>query len=172
MTAEERTIQRDRMRFIKNSLSSNLAILGILFDVFYFVSIYKSDVNTYYYNILIGASIVYNLVFMLAVFLSSEGVKNYRRNYSYLLAAIGALQIVRIFIIPVRAHAAATLVTVHSGTGLSHCLRGLPFGGGGGEFHPLRRAGGTSEVSGDPGCIRRQGHGDTEFAAYRQDIRQ
>lgn len=100
MTAEERTIQRDRMRFIKNSLSSNLAILGILFNVFYFVSIYKSDVDTYYYNILIGASIVYNLVFMLAVFLSSEGVKNYKRNYSYLLAAIGALQIGRIFIIP------------------------------------------------------------------------
>lgn len=110
MTAEERTIQRDRMRFIKNSLSSNLAILGILFDVFYFVSIYKSDVDTYYYNILIGASIVYNLVFMLAVFLSSEGVKNYKKNYSYLLAAIGALQIVRIFIIPMRAHAATTLV--------------------------------------------------------------
>ena len=110
MTAEERTIQRDRMRFIKNSLSSNLAILGILFDVFYFVSIYKSDVDTYYYNILIGASIVYNLVFMLAVFLSSEGVKNYKKNYSYLLAVIGALQIVRIFIIPMRAHAATTLV--------------------------------------------------------------
>lgn len=110
MTAEERTIQRDRMRFIKNSLSSNLAILGILFDVFYFVSIYKSDVDTYYYNILIGASIVYNLVFMLAVFLSSEGVKNYKKNYSYLLAVIGVLQIVRIFIIPMRAHAATTLV--------------------------------------------------------------
>lgn len=110
MTAEERTIQRDRMRFIKNSLSSNLAILGILFDVFYFVSIYKSDVDTYYYNILIGASIVYNLVFMLAVFLSSEGVKNYKKNYSYLLAAIGVLQIVRIFIIPMRAHAATTMV--------------------------------------------------------------
>lgn len=110
MTAEDRTIQRDRMRFIKNSLSSNLAILGILFDVFYFVSIYKSDVDTYYYNILIGASIVYNLVFMLAVFLASEGVKNYKKNYSYLLAAIGALQIARIFIIPMRAHAATTLV--------------------------------------------------------------
>lgn len=110
MTAEERTIQRDRMRFIKNSLSSNLAILGILFNVFYFVSIYKSDVDTYYYNILIGASIVYNLVFMLAVFLSSEGVKNYKRNYSYLLAVIGALQIGRIFIIPMGAHTATTLV--------------------------------------------------------------
>ena len=110
MTAEERTIQRDRMRFIKNSLSSNLAILGILFDVFYFVSLYKSDVDTYYYNILIGASIVYNLIFMLAVFLSSEGVKNYKKNYSYLLAAIGAAQIVRIFIIPMQAHSATTLV--------------------------------------------------------------
>lgn len=110
MTAEERTIQRDRMRFIKNSLSSNLAILGILFDVFYFVSIYKSDVGTWYYNILIGASIVYNLMFMLAVFLSSEGVKNYKKPYSYLLAAIGVLQIVRISIIPSKAHAAETII--------------------------------------------------------------
>lgn len=114
MTAEERTIQRDRMRFIKNSLCSNLAILGILFDVFYFVSIYKSDVDTYYYNYLIGISIVYNLVFMLAVFLSSEGVKNYKKNYSYLLAAIGVGQIVRIFIIPMRAHAATTTVNGES----------------------------------------------------------
>ena len=104
MTAEDRAIQRDRMRFIKNSLSSNLAILGILFDVFYFVSIYKSDVDTYYYNYIIGISIVYNLIFMLAVFLSSEGVKNYKKGYSYLLAVIGAIQIVRIFIIPMQAH--------------------------------------------------------------------
>lgn len=110
MTAEDRTIQRDRMRFIKNSLSSNLAILGILFDVFYFVSIYKSDVGTWYYTMLIGASIVYNLVFMLAVFLSSEGVKNYKRGYSFLLAALGAVQFVRIFIIPARAHAAEVVV--------------------------------------------------------------
>ena len=107
---EERTIKRDRMRFIKNSLASNLAILGILFDVFYFVSIYKSDVDTWYYTILIGGSIVYNLMFMLAVFLSSEGVKNYKKNYSYLLAVIGVLQIVRIFIIPTQAHNATTLI--------------------------------------------------------------
>ena len=110
MTAEDRTIQRDRMRFIKNSLSSNLAILGILFDVFYFVSIYKSDVGAWYYTMLIGASIVYNLVFMLAVFLSSEGVKNYKQGYSYLLIALGVVQIVRIFIIPMRAHSAEAVV--------------------------------------------------------------
>ena len=110
MTGEERTIQRDRMRFIKNSLSANLALLGIIFDVFYFVSIYQSDVDVYYYNILIGASIVYNLVFMLAVFLSSEGVKNYKKNYSYVLAVVGVLQFVRIFIIPTRAHSATILI--------------------------------------------------------------
>lgn len=110
MTAEDRAIQRDRMRFIKNSLSANLALLGILFNVFYFISICKSDVGTWYYTILIGASIVYNLVFMLAVFLSSEGVKNYKQGYSYLLAALGVFQIVRIFIIPDRAHAAETLI--------------------------------------------------------------
>ena len=114
MTAEERSIQRDRMRFIKNTLSSNLAILGILFDVFYFVSLYQSDVDTYYYNYLIGISIVYNLIFMLAVFLSSEGVKNYKRGYSYLLAVIGVIQIVRIFIIPVPAHSATTIVNGES----------------------------------------------------------
>ena len=107
---DERTIQRDRMRFIKNSLSSNLAILGILFNVFYFVSLYQSDVGTYYYNIQIGASIVYNLIFMLAVFLSSEGVKNYKKGYSYALALIGIMQIVRIFNIPMQAHSATTLI--------------------------------------------------------------
>ena len=114
MTMEERTVKRDRMRYIKNSLAANLAILGILFDVFYFVKIYQSDVGTYYYTILIGASIVYNLVFLLAVFLASEGVKNYKAGYTWLLAAIGIGQIVRIFIIPARAHAATTLVNGES----------------------------------------------------------
>ena len=110
MITEERAIQRDRMRFVKNSLSGNLAILGILFDVLYFVKIYQSDVGTYYYNILIGISIVYNLVFLLAVFLSSEGVKKYKAGYGWLLSVIGIGQIVRIFILPMRAHTATTLV--------------------------------------------------------------
>ena len=110
MTTEERTIQRDRMRFIRNSTSANLCYLGILFNVFYFVNLYQSDVGTYYYEIFIGAYIVYNLLFLLIVFLASEAVKNYAQNYSYLLAVIGIMQIVRIFYIPMRAHAATTMV--------------------------------------------------------------
>jgi len=107
---EERSIKRDRMRYIKNSTSSNLCYLAILLDVFYFVSICKSDVGTYYYTILIGAVIIYNLAFMLAAFLASEGVKNYRKNYSYLLFALGIGQFIRIFIIPMRAHSVTTVV--------------------------------------------------------------
>lgn len=105
MTNEEILIKKDRMRFIKNKLPANLAILAIVFDVFYFVSIYQSDVRDYYYTITIGASIVYNLVFMLAAFLSSEGIKNYKESYSILLTALGIGQIVRIFILPMQAHA-------------------------------------------------------------------
>lgn len=106
MTNEDRMIRKDRMRFIKNKLSANLAILAILFDVFYFVSIYQSDVGDYYYSILIGGSILYNLVFMLAAFLASEGIKNYKGGYAWLLGALGIGQIVRIFILPAQAHAA------------------------------------------------------------------
>ncbi len=107
---EEQFIKRDRMRFTKNTLSSSLAFLGILFNVFYFVSIYKSDVGTYYYNILTGASVLSNLLFMLVVFLSSEGVKNYKTAYAYVLLAVGALQILRIFILPLRAHSAVITI--------------------------------------------------------------
>lgn len=110
MKDDELFLKRDRMRFIKNSQASSLCYLGILFNVFYFVNIYKSDVGSYYYNYLIGISIVYNLVFMLAVFLSSEGVKNYQAGYAWVLIATGIGQIIRIFIIPMRAHATETIV--------------------------------------------------------------
>lgn len=107
---EDRSIKIDRMRYIKNSLSANLALVAIVFDVLYFVSVYQSNVGNYYYNYLIGISVVYNLIFMLAAFLSSEGVKNYKKNYSFLLLALGAIQIVRIFILPARAHSATVSI--------------------------------------------------------------
>ena len=100
----EASVRLDRMRFTKNTSSSRLALLAIVFDVLFFISIYKSDVDTYYYTILIGASIIYNLIFLLATFLASEGVKNYKKSYSWLLLALGAGQIIRIFILPLQAH--------------------------------------------------------------------
>ena len=100
----------DRMRYAKNTFSSRLTYLAILFNVLYFVSIYESDVGSWYYQILIGGSIVYNLVFMLMTFLASEGVKNYKLGYSVLLLAAGAGQIIRMFILPRMAYAATITI--------------------------------------------------------------
>ncbi len=111
MTKEERNIRRDRMRYTKNTLASSLALAAIVFNVFYFVSIYKSNVGTFYYQILIGASVVYNLLFMLIAFLSSEGVKNYKMGYSFVLLVIGVLQVGRIFILPMKAHEATITIS-------------------------------------------------------------
>ena len=107
---EEKTIQLDRMRFTKNSTAANFALLAILFDVLYFISIYESNVGSWYYNILMGASILYNLVFMLAAFLCSEGIKNYKVSYSYVMLLLGIIQIIRIFIYPMRAKAATVTI--------------------------------------------------------------
>lgn len=103
-------IKRDRLRFTKNKLSANLTLLAILINAFYFVSVYKCDVGSYYYRWFIGISVLYNLVFMLVAFLSSEGVKSYKMGYSFPLIAIGAGQIIRIFILPLQAK--NTLITL------------------------------------------------------------
>lgn len=107
---DDRSIKLDRMRYIKNTASSRLCYLAILLNVLYFVSIYKSDVGTWYYQILVGSSIVYNLLFMLMAFLASEGVKNYQENFSWLLYVLGILQIARIFLIPMQALSAVVTV--------------------------------------------------------------
>ena len=109
-TMDDREIRLDRMRFVKNTTSSRLCYLAILLNVLYFVSIYKSDVGSWYYQILVGGSIVYNLLFMLMTFLASEGVKSYKKNFSLLLYVLGALQIARVFILPMQAHSAVVKV--------------------------------------------------------------
>ena len=107
---DTKTIKKDRLRYTKNKLSANLAYVAIVFNVLQFVSIYSSDVDTYYYTMTIGFSVLYNLIFLLTAFLSSEGVKNYKGHYSWVIMAIGALQFVRILGIPRMAH--STVLTL------------------------------------------------------------
>ena len=111
---DEKTTRLDRMRYTKNTLSANLALLAIIFDVCFFISIYESDVGSWYYNILVGASILYNLIFMLAAFLSSEGIKNYKIGYSYLMIVLGIIQLVRIAIYPAKAYGAVVTIQEQS----------------------------------------------------------
>ena len=110
MTREDRTISTDRMRYTKDKLSSTLVLAAIVFDALYFVSIYQSDVGSYYYNWVIGASIIYNLLFMLTAFLCSEGVKSRKSGYSPVLLVIGVMQLVRMFYLPAKANAAVVTV--------------------------------------------------------------
>ena len=107
---DEKQIRKDRLRYTKNTFSSGMSYLAILFNVFYFVSIYKSDVGNYYYTWMTGASIIYNLLFMLTVFLCSEGVKNYHLGYSVTVLIVGVLQFARINIIPSKAASAMVMV--------------------------------------------------------------
>ena len=111
MTQDTQLIKKDRMRYTKDKFSSTLALLAIVFDCLYFVSIYQSDVGSWYYNWVIGASVIYNLVFLLAAFLASESVKNRKNGYSAVLALIGILQFVRVFYLPAKAHAATVMVS-------------------------------------------------------------
>ncbi len=106
-----KTIRLDRMRYAKNVFSSRLTYLAILFNVLYFVSIFESDVGSWYYSWLTGVSIVYNLVFMLVAFLASEGVKSYKISYAWVLIAAAAGQIVRIFILPMQAYRATVTIS-------------------------------------------------------------
>lgn len=105
---DKNLLKKDRMRFVKNDASASLAYLSIVFNVLYFVSIYSSDVGNYYYSITMGASVVYNLLFLLAAFLCSEGIKNYKLSYSIIITVIGALQLVRILGYPMDAFNSVT----------------------------------------------------------------
>jgi hypothetical protein len=104
MKMDERTTKVDRMRFTKDKFSANMVLLAIVLDILYFVRLYQVDVGTYFYNWVIGASIVYNLLFLLTAFLAEEGVKNRHSGYTSVLTVIGVLQFVRIFYLPAKAH--------------------------------------------------------------------
>ncbi len=106
MIQNDQYIKRDRMRYTKDGFSSGLVLLAIVFDVLYFISIYSTDVGSYYYTWVIGASVIYNLLFLLIAFLASQGVKSRKTGYSLPLLVLGALQLVRVFYLPAKAHAA------------------------------------------------------------------
>ena len=110
MTQEEFRISTDRMRFTKDTLSANTVLFAIVLDCLYFVSIYQSDVSTWYYTWIIGASIIFNLLFLLIAFLASEGVKNRKTGFTGVLIGLGIFQIIRIFYLPAKAHAAIVVV--------------------------------------------------------------
>lgn len=92
-------IQNDIMRYKKNKFASSLALLGLAFGCVYFMVLY-AQVNDVYYTWEIAFDVIYNLFFLLLTFLLSEQVKNYNRKLFPLQMVIGALQVARIFWLP------------------------------------------------------------------------
>ncbi len=107
MTREEKLVRYDRMRYTKDTFSSGLVLLAIVLDALYFVSIYETDVGSYYYTWVIGASVIYNLVFLLTAFLASEGVKSRQNGFMIPLIVLGLMQFARIFYLPAKAVASS-----------------------------------------------------------------
>ena len=104
-------LQKDIMQYKKNKFAANLALLGLLAGCVYFIILYaqvsklKVDFDTYnislfYYKWSLAVDVIYNLFFLLFVFFFSEQVKNYKRNMFVFQLIIGALQIARIFWLP------------------------------------------------------------------------
>ena len=111
MLNDKKQMRLDRMRYTKNTLCSNMAILAIVANVLYFVIMYKIN-NKAMYELMMGASVVTNLLFLLFVFLCSEGVKNYNVNYAIMMIVIGVVEIARIFIWPLKLHNTETKILV------------------------------------------------------------
>jgi hypothetical protein len=101
-------ISIDKMKYKNDNLAFSLTILGLLANVFYFFTLYRNN-NNFYYSYLMGISVLYNLIFMLTVFLTAEEVKTYHRKYSIVLFIAGIIQILRIFYYPKKAFAAEVL---------------------------------------------------------------
>ena len=93
------SIKLDKMCYKRDKLAYLLVLGGLALNVFYFFTLYKSN-STFFFKYNVGISILYNLLFMLFVFLSAEEIKNYHRNFAIVLFSIGVAQIVRIFILP------------------------------------------------------------------------
>lgn len=95
-------VKLDKMCYKRDKLSYSLVLLGLALNVFYFFTLYKSN-STFFFKYNVGISILYNLIFMLFVFLSAEEIKNYHRNFSIFLMIVGIAQIIRAFLYPLNA---------------------------------------------------------------------
>ncbi|MGN0805472.1 MAG: hypothetical protein ACI4MC_00415 [Candidatus Coproplasma sp.] len=94
-------LQDDILRYKKNKLPANLALLALVFNILYFTLLYTIH-TTEMYTLVVGISVIVNLLVLLGGFYASEGIKSYNKKNCILLLVLGAAQIVRIFIYPLQ----------------------------------------------------------------------
>lgn len=97
----KKIVQDDILRYKKNKLASTLTLLGLVFTALYFMLLYSVN-NSFFYSITLGFSVIVTLVLLLAAFLASESIKNYRKTYCIVLLVLAVINIVRIFYYPLK----------------------------------------------------------------------
>ena len=101
-TPNQEIIHSDILRYKTNKLPALLALLAIVFNCLYFCLLYGFR-SSYFSTWQIGISVVITLFSLLITFLASEGIKGYNKKFTIVLLALAALQIIRIFGIPLSA---------------------------------------------------------------------
>lgn len=86
----------EKMKYRNDSLAYLFILLGLVANVVYFIIFYEVN-NQFLYTLKIGISIIYNLLFLLGVFLAAENIKKYNRKYAFFTLFVGLMQFVRIF---------------------------------------------------------------------------
>jgi len=102
LTPNEQLLNLDIKRYKTNKLPANLALLGLVFGCLYFCLLYGFR-GSFFSNWKIGISVLVTLVTLLTAFLASEGIKGYNKKYCITLIVLAAVQIIRIFILPLSA---------------------------------------------------------------------
>ena len=97
-----RYVSIEKLKYRNDGLSYALILLGLAVNVVYFILLYQNN-NNFFYSLNVGFSIIYNLLFMLFIFLCAENIKKYNCKYAYLSIAFGIMQFVRIFKYPKQA---------------------------------------------------------------------
>ena len=98
LTPNQKIVADDILRYKKNKLPANLALLGLVFNCLYFMLLYAmKEPNTKFAEIEIGISVILTLCTLLVAFLASEGIKGYNKKYCIVLLVLAVFQIVRIF---------------------------------------------------------------------------
>ncbi len=104
---KDQLLEIDTLRYRKNKLPANLALLGLVFNCLYFCLLYgqktvyqSNSEKTWFVSILIGCSVIATLIVLLVAFLASEGIKGYNKKFCYVLIVLAVWQIARIFIYP------------------------------------------------------------------------
>lgn len=101
LSENEQLINSDVLRYKKNKLPATLALIGLVFNCLFFTLMYSLNTD-FFYKLDIGLSVIITLLMLLMIFLSSEGIKNYNKSYAILLLVLAAVQIIRIFFLPLQ----------------------------------------------------------------------